>query len=278
MNISINLSEWSERQQVLAIIVLGSTLLFVLSFFLLLPQIRKNEALKADIKKIESQLSARNFMRDEATLQKILKEEERHLAELLQDWNTLADRMTTLTDWQDIAETRVDVIDYKVALYSVQQRLNRKALTMNIKLPPDLGMNAEIAGSEDARRRMLQLRSVEKLVDMILNLKIASVRIIEPLPQVQHPAPGTTDIYLEEYPVRLLFRGNRENLYAMLHGILESQNTFFLRSIRIEPLGPPFEELEAHAVLSCLLFTKDVKELAKPAAPTKPKATGPLGH
>jgi hypothetical protein len=274
----IRLTTWSERQQVLAIIVIGGALLFALWFFLLLPQSRKRKALEKDIASIEKQLAARNFLRDEGTLQRILKEEENHLAELLKDWETLADRMTTLARWDEISETHVGSIDYKVAHYAVQQRLERKAKSQNIKLPNDLGMDEAIVGSEDARRRMLQLRSVEKLVDMALNLKILSVRAIEPLPQVQHPAPGTTDIYLEEYPVRLQFRGSRADLYEMLRAILESQNTFFLRAIRIEPVGPPFEELDVHAVLSCLLFTKDVKELAKPPTPAKPKKTGPMGH
>ena len=51
---------------------------------------------------------------------------------------------------------------------------------------PLLGMDEEVHSDEDARKLMLQLHTVEKLVDMTLDLKINTIRNIQPQPQILH--------------------------------------------------------------------------------------------
>jgi len=147
---------------------------------------------------------------------------------------------------------------------------------MSIRLPYALGMNEAVNTSEDARKLMLQLRAVEKLVDLTLNLKITMLGRIEPLSPVTHNAPNGEG-YLEEYPVEIEFYGSLENAYDLFAAILEPRHVFFLKKLRIEAasLDRP-DLLRINATLSTLLFYKEPEKL-KPVPRKRSWHTGPGG-
>jgi hypothetical protein len=179
--------------------------------------------------------------------------------------------------------TSVGHIDFKVALFEVRQRLLQRSRQLNISLPHDLGMDDAVTGSEDARKLMLQLRTVEKLVDLTLDLKIDKLREITPMDPVIRTIGASAAPFFEEYPVRVHFYGSIENAFDLFQAILKPNRTFVLRRLRIESSARDKPNLlSINAVLSGLVFLKTPEELhaATMAADAPPpvKRARPIGY
>ena len=262
MNV-LRLKTWSERQQVLAIILMAGAIIFAIYFFLLLPQNQRRRRLTRDISGMRSQLQQQNYLMGESALRKERDEEDGHNHNLCTQWTNLAARLAAFSNQAELAKSYVGHIDFKVALFDVRRRLQHKSQELGISLPHHLGMDDEVRSNEDARQLMLQLRAVEKLVDMALDLKINMLRSIEPMPQILHRVGGSGteedpgDTYLEEYPVQVEFFGSFENLYDLLYAILEPEHVFVLRRLRVESTSYASPGLlTMKAMLSALVFTK----------------------
>jgi len=171
----------------------------------------------------------------------------------------------------------VSKIDYKVALFEVRETLKKKSAE---GLAPhiDLGIEEEVASNEDARKRMLQLRAAAKLIDLTLDLKIPKLVQIEPLEPQQHRVEKTGEVYLEEYPVRMLYSGTMQNCADLFRAILESSHAFVIRRLRFEKRFPPESDLiNVDATLSALVFLRNPEELSAPPS-SGPKTMRPVGH
>jgi Tfp pilus assembly protein PilO len=277
MNI-IRFQTWSERQQVLAIILMAGLIIGLLWFFILIPQTRQRRQLNNQIQAMRSELARRSFLRDVPTLQKFNDDETRHTKELLAQWSELASRLATFTNQNQLVSAEVGNIDFKVALLDIRQRLLRKARSANISMPRDLGMPELVTSNEDARKLLLQVRSVEKIVDLSLDLNISRVRNIEPLPPMRHGAEIAGGDFMEEYPVSIEFQGSLDSVYELLQAILRSSTPFILKALRIESMEQRGGTLKVNAVVSSLLFIKDPGKIELRAMATKPTRSGPLGH
>ena len=271
----MRLDNLSERQQVVAIILMAGLVIFALWFFLLLPQNRQRKRLERDIAQMRSQLAQKNYLVGEEALMHRRSQESNNYLALHGDWEALVERVTGFTNRADGADSQYGRIDFKVALFDVRQRLLAKSRSLRIALPHDLGMGETVDSDEDARRLMLQLRTVEKLVDLALDLKIDQLRDVQPLKPVEHSGGKKQDPYFEEYPVRVRFFGNLENVYALFQAILEPGQVFSMRRLRIA--SAPREKaglLEVEAVLSALLFTRSPEELKTVSAVQQKAAYG----
>lgn len=256
------LDDLSERQQVLAIIVMAGLLLFATWFFLLLPQNRKRNQLRLDIKSMTDQLQQRNYLRGEPALQQELGSEQDEARSTDKEWSATALRMAAFADQQQTLSNPVGTIDYKVKLFEVRSSLIRKSRKANIGLPPDLGMEDAVRSNEDARKLMLQLRAVEKAVDLALDRKINLLRTIKPMPPIAHRMTPESEPFMEEYPVRLEFLGSIWNIYEMLEAILRSESSFALRNLRIDTASENDPNiLRVRTTLSALVFLKTPDDL-----------------
>jgi hypothetical protein len=149
---------------------------------------------------------------------------------------------------------------------------------MNISLPHDLGMDDAVRSNEDARKLMFQLRTVEKLVDCFLDVKIDMLREIEPLPARPVSVSADTSPFLEEYPVKVRFYGSLANLYELGRAVREPGRVFALRRFRVEPASPNKPDvLDVTAYLSAMLFLRMPDELA-PLEAARPTIRAPMGH
>ena len=271
-------TEWSERQQIVAIILMGSLIMFGLWFFLLSPLNRRRHRLEDEIDKMRSQLARKNYLLGEEALLTKKREVTRNNANLRREWAQMTRRLAAFPSFQDVQNSPVPNIDFKVALFDVRQRLRAKSQALNIQLPHDLGMDEHIESDEDARILMLQLRTVENLADMMLDLKIGMLRDISPMPPLRHGAGANSTAYLEEFPVRVQLYGSIENIYALSQAMLEREHVFALRNLRIESAsrGRP-DLMSVNAVVSALVFLRTPDDLA----PIEEKTTGrvvPAGH
>lgn len=276
MNI-LKLKTWSERQQVLAIILMAGVLIFLAWFFALSPLTRQRRRLEREIEGMANQLAAKNYLRGEEAL---LREKESELTDnrrLHARWLEMSERLAAFRNQKRLAGGRYRSIDFKVALFDVRQRLMAKSRALNISLPDNIGMDERVDSNEDARRLMLQLRTVEKLVDLTLDLKINTLRNIQPLPPVQHKAKVRDTPYLEEYAVRLDFYGSLENLFALFRAVLEPEHVFMLKNLRVEAADPHQNIFNISTVMSALLFLCDPDEIIP--APKKQKGRSrPRGY
>lgn len=281
MNLGIQ-GKISERQQVVAIILAVGAILFILWYFLLLPMNRQRDAMEQDIDSMAAELAQKNFLLGEDALQQKLETEVGRYTTLEKEWQDTVSQLGTLASHDDAATSSVGHIDFKVALFTVRQRLLLKSRTLGISLPKDLGVDEAIVSNEDAFQRMLQLRVVEKLVDLALDLKIKTVRSLRPLPPVAHRVGTNQTEYFREYPVELDVYGTQDNLYELLATVTEPGHVFVLRGLRVEPTGRSRSDLlNIKAVMSALVFLKNPKELASTPAPNKTRKDRPrwpMGH
>jgi hypothetical protein len=268
----------SERQQVVSIIVLAGLALAVLWFSLLWPLSRRRMALEQEIEGMKVELARSNYLLGEMPLRhrKLIAE---HFGQALSgEWRLAAERLSTFSD-QEVSEERdVSTIDFKVALFEVRERLRQKAAEQGIRSSFELGIDEKVLSNEDARKRMLQLRAVERLVDLALDLKIPRIEQVEPLEPAKHRVAETGDVYMEEYPVRITFSGTLPHCYELLRAVLRPERVFVFRRLRIEKeAGEKPDAVRVDATLSALVFLREPEDL-KAVAPAAPRVARPLGH
>ena len=270
----------SERKQIVIIILAVSAILFILWYFLLLPINRERAKLEADIDTMASELAQKNYLLGEDALQHKLDIEISRYNGIEKEWKDTVTHLGALTLSDDIATSGVAHIDFKVKLFNVRQRLLQKSRTLGISLPNDLGVDETIVSDEDAYQRMLQLKVVEKLVDLTLDLKIKTVRGLTPLPPIAHRGGANQAEYFREYPIELDLYGTQDNLYELLDVVMEPGHVFVLRGLRVEPSGRSRSDLlNIKAVMSALVFLKNPGDLV--VAPIKAKSERPrrpMGH
>lgn len=272
--------KFAERHQVATIILGVCAILSILWYFLLLPMNQQRKRMEQDIDNMAAELAQKNYLLGEDALQRKLDAELRRYQTLEKEWKDTVTHLETLVPGDDASTSGVAHIDFKVALFTVRQRLLHKSRDSGISLPIDLGVDETIVSNEDAFQRMLQLRVVEKLVDLALDLKIKTVRGLCPLAPIAHRSGANRAEYFREYPIELDLYGSQDNLYELLDVVMEPGHVFVLRSLRVEPAGRDRPELlNIKAVMSALVFLKKPEDLA--SALKKPKfdrPRRPMGH
>lgn len=276
----LSLSKWSERHQVVAIILSAGAILALLWFLLLLPMNRQRRAIESDITALSSELAARNFLLGEASLQRKLDDEKAANDKLIKEWMDTAAVLQAYRPTEDMETNTVANIDFKVALFKVRERLRLKAGSLGISLPRNIGVDEAVESNDDAYQRMLQLRVVEKMVDLALDLKIKTVREITPLPPVRHRSGPAREDFFTEYPLELDLFGTADNLHELLSMAMEPGHVFVLRGLRVSPATPTKTELlNIKAVMSALVFLKSPSDMAVgPSAPKSGGRSAPRGH
>lgn len=258
-------SSVSERQQVTGIIFAAALLIALLWFFALMPLQKKREALEAQNRQMQADLAKENYLLGEMPLENrklAVLAEGRRLAD---EWHESAGQLSTFDD-QAIQRTQdVSKIDFKVALFDVRERLSRKAADRGIKPNFELAIDETVLSNEDARKRMLQLRAVEKLMDAAIDLKVGRVESVEPLEPIAHRDETTGELYLEEYPVRIQYVGTVENVYAFIHKVFEPGVAFAYRRMRLEKESlQSADRVRADATLSAMVFLRSLDEMKAP--------------
>lgn len=280
MNLTLP-GRWSERQQVVAILIGMGLLLSLLWFFLLLPVNRQRRQLESEIERMTAELAQRNYLLGEDALERRLADETARYARLTNEWQHTLTQLGAFAAEDASVSGGVAHIDFKVALFNVRQRLVQKSRALGVSLPHDLGVDETVESSEDAYQRMLQLRVVEKLVDLALDLKIKTVREIRPLPPITHKAGTRQAEFFVEYPLELDLYGSLDNLYELLGVVMQPEHVYALRGVRVEPTSANRGELlNIKAVMSALVFLKHPAEIGRtvPEAPAPGRRRLPMGH
>jgi len=276
MNIP-DLKSWSERQQVLAIIVLAVFIIFGVSFSILIPLNARRTRLEKEINMMKIQLASKNYLLDEDTLQAKFLEQQELNQKTYDQWTNLVQRIAAISFDQIAPTSRIGHIDFKVAVLAARERLQKKSRALKVTLPRSFGMDAVVRSDEDARELMLQLHALEKLVVLLFDLNVRTVSKAEPLMPVMHKLPESGDAYMEEYPVEVEFLCSYSNFFEFYRSILRPEHVFCVRRLKVQPA--PNEKpdvLLVKGVLSALVFVKKPEELKPPAI--KVKYTSPLGH
>ena len=249
---------WIERQQVLAVMLTAGILISVILCLPLAALNSQCSKLEQKIEGMRAQLMLKNYLLGEDSLKERKSAEQAQNMALVKEWRNMVSRVSVFQ--KNGEESNVGHIDFKVKLFDVRQRLLRKSNSLNISLPSDLGVDDAIHSDEDARKRMLQLRTVEMLVNLALDLKIVTLRNIDPLPPVVYRTDNRTP-FMEEYPVQMEFTGDIGNLYALLKGVIQPNSTFALKHVRIEAAQGRPGLLNVNVVLSSVVFIKDPDEI-----------------
>ncbi len=267
----------TERQFFLVSLGGLGFLLSVLYLAVLRPGLRERAVLRADIEQMTRQLRKSGYFMGEGPLLKQKSALEAEYARRLEEWRDVSQRLATFENQEQWAETEVGNIDYKFQLHITRRRLGRKAAEQRIEVPALLGLPDEIASNDVARELMLQLRSVEKLVDTAIEYGIADIRGIDPLPPVRHTVGATTEVYLEEYPMRVTFEGDMQRLYRLWEAMFQPHRALLLRNVAMEKtaLQRP-DQVRMTATLSALLFLKDPGKIKvlQPQGNTRQRARG----
>jgi hypothetical protein len=176
-------------------------------------------------------------------------------ARLAQEWDEITDRLATFANQSALAQSHVLRIDYKVELHHTRSRLDRKAALLGISLSAkELGMSEEVFSTDEPRKLMIQLRSVEKLVDMALDRRIRNLVKVRPQEPIEHYRPTDDKLIFEEYPVEVEFDVDFANFYDLFRVVFDEGTVFVFRNIRIVSGATTEAPLRVTAVLSALLF------------------------
>lgn len=242
----------SERQQVLLIIPVAIIVMIAIWMWVLGPQFQR----RAEIANLRGQLESSDYAHlSLERLGQIETHEKGMEARLRDEWERTVARLATFENQRDLRESEFGRIDYKMELYQTRLRLARRSEELGIPLiPQDLGLQDALGGKDaEVRIRMLQLRAVEKLVDLALSRRIQKLHALHPLAPVSHPGPDQK-LVLTEYPVQVEFDVGFDNLYLLFQAIFEQHQIFIFRNLRIEAGPAQQAPLRVSGVMSALLF------------------------
>ena len=262
----------SERQQIVGIILAAGLLVGLLWFFAMMPMQanrrkleRANESLLQELTMNKGQFGEKPLERKK---DRARAEEER----LREEWRRSALRLSafelmTIHGTQDVSK-----IDYKVELFNVRERLTRKAAERGIRPSFDLAIDELLLSNEDARKRMLQLKAAEKLMDTAIQIKVGRVEMVEPLEPIVYRDDPELPPYLEEYPVRIQYAGTIENVYGFIQEVFQTNSVFVHRRLKVEKesLQNP-SRVRIDATLSAFVFPiSPAESMAAPPKAAKP--------
>jgi len=236
----------TERMQVILILLFVILSVFLTVNFVVLEQLRTAEANRNLRDKLEnSQYASQSF----ANMHTIADQARANLLILSNEWVQIAERLATIKK----EEVKGEIIEFKVKLYEVRDRLQKKSEKLKITLLPTEFVDELLTKDEDVQMRMLQLSAVERLADLTLDRQIQKLVEIYPLPPVQHvDKQGNTTF--TEYPVRVECDVDFSHMYEFFQVVFEENKVFVFRNFRIES-GPTFDsKLRVKAIMSALLF------------------------
>jgi hypothetical protein len=241
----------SERTQVVSILLLTLGILLAIWYFLLLPQRQMNE----EIEKIRHDLAANQYAHESIhSLKQAAQAELAQEQRLKEEWEQTVTRLATFANQAALRRDVVGRIDFKVELFRTRQRLVHKSDTLKIQLiPTDLGVDDALLSNDEICERNLQLKAVERLADLTLDRRIERLIAITPLPPKRGKAPDGRS-YFAEYPMQVEFDIAFSNLYALLQSVLEENQIFIFRSLRIDAGPRDAAPVRVHAVMSALVF------------------------
>ncbi len=274
---ALRLDGFSERQQVMTIIGGAAAVIAILTYFLLWPQLRERRAIRKQISTISAKLAKSTYATGEVALSARRAALIKNRGVLDSEWTNIVAQVGAFPAETALTNPAISTIEYKMALFDVRENLGRKATEVAISLPPGLGMRDTVDSSEDPRQLMLQLRALEKLVDLAIDIRIEMLRHVTPLPPIRHKIPGKEDEFVEEYPLHIEFYGSLQNLYDFLHETLEPGRVFALKHLLVEAASANNAELlNIDAVMSAIVFMIDPTKINPP--PKRKRRTAPMGY
>jgi Tfp pilus assembly protein PilO len=260
---------WNERQQLTALAVGLVLLIGAAYYFVMLPVIRNRRVLESEIARMRQTMAAGGALLEELPLESRRNALRQAAVRRRECWEKAARELSTFEKQEILRTPVVGIIDFKVALFEVRERLRRKADEYGIRPTFELAIDEKVLSNEDARKRMLQLRAAERIMDTTLGLKVHRIESVEPLEPVAHQDPETGEVFLEEYPVRIQFVGNIENVYAFFQELFQTNRVFAVRRMRLEKesLNNP-DRIRAEATVSALVFLRQIEEVQMPKRPS----------
>jgi len=236
----------SERAQVVLILVFAVTALGLAVRFLLWPQFAER---KANLR-LQKELANNPYAKlSEETLQAAAAHAKNVAATLDSEWEKIARRISTLPN----VPANIPRIAYQVEYQNVNQRLNVKAKSLEIKLPAGLDIDPAVASTESVRERLNQLKTVEKLADLVFDQRIIGITALKNLPTVTHHSADLKPI-CEEYPVEVTFSTYFDALFYLFSAIFDEDRVFVFSKIRVTSDPREDDILHIKAVMSSLIF------------------------
>ena len=245
MDLKVKKIKLTERAQVALILAATVAALVLAWWFYLGPMFTT----RAEIQRLHTEIANNPIAK--FTIEDLKAAEQaaqRDATALDRDWADTKNRLSTLANL-----TAPSHIDFQVTYAAVRQRLGSKARTLNITLPPTFDITPAVTSQEIVRERLNQLKTVEKLLDLVFNQHILGIKSFKNLPTVLH-YDNEQKLICEEYPVEVDFTSKFDDLFYLFSGIFEEDQIFVFSKIRVTS-DPKVEGiLHIKAVMSSLVF------------------------
>lgn len=251
---SLNGFRLSERNQIiLFLVVIVGVLVAVWQF-----SFRGIAAQKEENRAIRAKLEKSGFLHQtREALEATVAHETAVYTQLTQEWSNTVDRLAaSINGNARYGRSNVLAIDYRVHLLQTRRNLDRKADTLDIRLTAsELGMSEEVFSTDDPRKLMVQLQTVERLVDLALDRRIRSLVSVRPKEPVEHLDPKGALLF-EEFPVDVEFDIDFNEFYDLFRVVFEEGHVFVFKDIRITSGASDKAPLRVRAVMSALVFNQ----------------------
>lgn len=136
-----------------------------------------------------------------------------------------------------LSEEESDHIDFKVALFDVRRDVSERALKKGVELPEYLGMTDVVDSGKNPRVLMFQLASLEKLIGLLIELKVPVIESLVPLAPVSHLSEGESECYMREYPVEFTIRSDYPRVRKLIALASDARNFFAFRQLAIRKVS-----------------------------------------
>ena len=244
----------SERNQILLFLVLVIGALVAVwrfSFQGIAAQKKENQA-------IRDRLEKSGYLYQSSNGLKAIRDHERDvLDQLTREWSNTVERLAPVINGNArYGRSNVLAIDYRVSLLQTRRNLDGKAAQLGIRLSAsDLGMSEEVFSTDDPRKLLVQLQTVERLVDLALDRRIRTLVAVRPLEPVEHFDPKGKLLF-EEFPVDVEFDIDFDAFYDLFRVVFEEGHVFAFKNIRITSGATDSAPHRVRAVLSALVFNQ----------------------
>jgi hypothetical protein len=228
----------NERRQIVAILLLAAVVVVALGLAWLRPLYGQLSATRAQIHQVDRDIRAFSSRNSVSPLVRQIAEAKAEHERLLLEWSDLRARTDTFRGWpsllQKLPKLEDGRIDFKVALFSMQARLQEGATNRGATLTADLGMPETLDTGERPGTRLWQLATTVKWVEQALALGIPAIDRLQAQRPCSYDVLDEPDTVVREFPVEVTLQCSYDQLLRLLDNMLQSGKYFALRGIRME--------------------------------------------
>jgi HAMP domain-containing protein len=257
MNVTSPINVESARHRVVTILRITAGCVLIASVTLY-HHVRETRRVDGELAAAQLAIRARKQQYMHRSLAQQIAEAEQRNQQLRQAWEQHRLQVDTfhgtLPERARVAAGDDARIDFKVALFNARETLQELAQANGVKLTDDLGIAETIGTEDDTERRLWELGSVVRLVELLVASGVHSIETIAALPPFVYAEVADENEYTLAFPVRVSLQCTYAQLLPLLNALSQKACFYAISQCDISRPSMSSGNLRVQLVCSAMRF------------------------